>query len=344
MAQTVRAEYPRWLCYFVYVMMEIAVVGADIQEVVGSGVALNLMTGMPVWLGCLITGIDTFTFLAVQYLGVRYLEALICILIGTMSICFFINWGASDTDGALLLRGWLIPSMPGYALSQTVGTIGAVIMPHNLYLHSGLVLSRKVARDKPQRVHDAIWYARIESAGALLVSFLINLAIIATNADAFFSSPCTALDNGPYACLGPKAFNASGDASHMAAGGQGTPCVRPGGGGGQCGEIGLASEGYALADALGESSLYMWALGLLAAGQASTMVCTYAGQMIMGGCLQIQLAPWKRVALTRAFALGPALLVSVATGACRIQWRSRRRVAEKEACKGITSGRSSTTT
>jgi hypothetical protein len=66
LAQTVRAEYPRWLNYVIYVMMEIAVIGADIQEVVGSGVALNLMTGMPVWLGCLITGIDTFTFLAVQ--------------------------------------------------------------------------------------------------------------------------------------------------------------------------------------------------------------------------------------------------------------------------------------
>jgi len=314
LAQTVRAEYPRWLCYFVYVMMEIAVIGADIQEVVGSGVALKLMTGMPVWLGCLITGLDTFTFLAVQYLGVRYLEALIFLLIGTMSICFFVNWGSSDTDMGLLVRGWIVPMMPGYALSQTVGTIGAVIMPHNLYLHSGLVLSRNVQRTSPQRVYDAIWYARIESAVALLVAFLINLAIIATNAAAFFSAPCTTLENGPYACLAAKAFNASGDAQHTTPDGQGTACSRPGGGVGQCGEIGLASEGYALADALGESSLYIWALGLLAAGQASTMVCTYAGQMIMGGCLQIKLAPWKRVALTRAFALGPALLVSVATG------------------------------
>lgn len=118
LAQTVRAEYPRWLCIVIYVMMEIAVIGADIQEVVGSGVALNLLTGMPVWLGCLITGIDTFTFLAVQYLGVRYLEALICLLIGTMSICFFINWGSSDTDVSLLLQGWVVPMMPGYALSQ----------------------------------------------------------------------------------------------------------------------------------------------------------------------------------------------------------------------------------
>ena len=124
LAQTVRAEYPRWLCYFVYVMMEIAVIGADIQEVVGSGVALKLMTGMPVWVGCLITGFDTFTFLAVQYLGVRYLEALICILIGTMSVCFFVNWGTSGADAGALMRGWIVPSMPAYALTQCVGTIG----------------------------------------------------------------------------------------------------------------------------------------------------------------------------------------------------------------------------
>ena len=314
LAQTVRAEYPRWLCYFVYVMMEIAVIGADIQEVVGSGVALNLLSGMPVWVGCLITGIDTFTFLAVQYLGVRYLEALICVLIGTMSVCFFINWGNSHADAGALLAGWIVPSMPAYALTQCVGTIGAVIMPHNLYLHSGLVLSRKIKRSRPSRVHAAIWYARIESAMALLVSFFINLAIVATNADAFFAKSCTTLTNGPFACMDADAFNRSGDNKHTAPGSQGTSCVMPSGGMGQCGELGLSSEGYALASSLGESALYIWAVGLLAAGQASTMVCTYAGQIIMGGCLQIQLAPWKRVAFTRAIALGPAMLVAVSTG------------------------------
>jgi NRAMP (natural resistance-associated macrophage protein)-like metal ion transporter len=181
LAQMVRAHYPRWVTYVVYVMMEIAVIGADIQEVVGSGVALNLMFGWPVWVGCLVTGFDTFTFLAIQYLGVRYLEALICLLIGTMAVCFFVNWGASSADAGALLAGWIVPTMPSYALTQTIGTIGAVIMPHNLYLHSGLVLSRKVARSSAHRVHAAICYARIEAAGALLFAFFINLAVVATN-------------------------------------------------------------------------------------------------------------------------------------------------------------------
>ena len=155
LAQTVRAGYPRWLNYIIYVNMEIAVIAADIQEVVGTGVAIYLLSNkfIPVWVGCIITAADTLTFLAIQYLGVRYLEAFICILISTMSICFFINWGvsggssfgSSDLDVNLPF-GLAVPTMQSWAVTQAVGTIGAVIMPHNLYLHSGLVLSRKISR------------------------------------------------------------------------------------------------------------------------------------------------------------------------------------------------------
>jgi hypothetical protein len=95
LAEHVRSGYPRWLNYAVYVNMEIAVIASDIQEVVGCGIAIYLLSngGIPVWAGCIITGIDTFTFLGVQYFGVRYLEAFICILITTMCTTFFVNWG-----------------------------------------------------------------------------------------------------------------------------------------------------------------------------------------------------------------------------------------------------------
>ena len=148
LSEMVRAHYPLWLNYVIYIMMEIAVIGADIQEVVGSAIAIALLTNnaVPIWAGCIITGVDTFTFLAVHYLGVRYLEALIGLLISTMSLCFFINWGASGTDATALISGWAVPTIQSYAVTQAVGTIGAVIMPHNLYLHSGLVLSRKARR------------------------------------------------------------------------------------------------------------------------------------------------------------------------------------------------------
>jgi len=247
----------------------------------------------------------------VQYAGVRYLEAMICLLIGTMAVSFFVNWGTTQTDVGLLVTGWVVPMLPWYALPQAVGTVGAVIMPHNLYLHSGLVLSRKVQRDKPNRVYAAIWYARIESAMALLMSVFINVAIIAANAAPFFNQECAELDGGPYACLDNSSIAAvANDDCDLTP----TRCMQSSTGiVGVCDEIGLQVEGKAMESALGKSALYIWAIGLLAAGQSSTMVCTYAGQIIMGGCLQIELAPWKRVAMTRVFALGPALAVALST-------------------------------
>ena len=124
LAQTVRDGYPRWLNYFIYVQMEIAVIGADIQEVVGTGIAFNLLSSgrIPVWGGCLITSIDALSFLAIQRFGVRYLEAVICLLISVMAISFFVNWGVSNTDGAALMEGLLLPRLPPYAVTQAAGS------------------------------------------------------------------------------------------------------------------------------------------------------------------------------------------------------------------------------
>jgi len=197
------------------------------------------------------------------------------------------------------------------AIQLAIGTVGSTVQPHNLFLHSGLVLSRKVRRTSPRRVHDAIWYTRLETTFALLFSFYINLTVVATNDAKFYSPPCAALPDGPFACLPSKIGVASSDDDVTAcSAAQSAPDAPPTG---VCGELGLLAEGYALKATLGHASLFIWALGLLAAGQASTMVCTYAGQIIMGGCLEIRLAPWKRVALTRTLALGPALVVAVYT-------------------------------
>ena len=330
LAQTVREAYPRWVSLAVYACMEVAVVGSDIQEVIGSGIALNLLSNgyIHIWVGCLITALDTFTFLAVGIFGVRYLEGFICACVFIMMICFFRIWwtiGLEDRDA--LLAGWAFPRVPAYGFQQAVATIGAVIMPHNLYLHSGLVLSRKVERASEQRVFNSIWYARIESAVALAVSFAINLAVVAVNASSsFFAAECAEAEDGPFACLSPLAFsllNSNGPTEMVSAKQTEIPCTIPGVGGGRtgeaaegamhgvCGEIGLENAGLALASNGRESALYIWALGLLAAGQASTMVCTYAGQIIMSGILQIEFAPWKRVALTRCIAIGPSLVVAL---------------------------------
>ena len=125
LAQTVREEYPQWVAIMVYLMMELAVIGADIQEVVGTGIAFNLLSSgrIPVWGGCLITSIDALSFLAIQRFGVRYLEAVICLLISVMAISFFVNWGVSNTDGAALMEGLLLPRLPPYAVTQAAGSI-----------------------------------------------------------------------------------------------------------------------------------------------------------------------------------------------------------------------------
>lgn len=319
LAQCVRTEYPRWLNYIIYFMMELAVIGSDIQEVVGTGIALYLLSNgaIPVWAGCLITGMDSFTFLAVQYLGVRYLEAFIFLLIATMTGCFFVNWGNTQGNPDALFLGWVVPTSQSWAVQQAVGTIGAVIMPHNLYLHSGLVLSRKIDRKSVTKMNDAIWYGRIEAAIALLVSFFINLAIVAVNAELFFNSECAQSADGPLACMDKRAYV---DAGFGSVGNGSQTCVLPrpsvdGSPGmtGVCADFGLQSTAFALKYALGGYALYMWAVGVFAAGQSATMVCTYAGQIIMGGCLQLSMKPWMRVCITRAVALGPAIAVACGT-------------------------------
>jgi natural resistance-associated macrophage protein len=308
LAQNVKRVYPKWLNIVIYVNMEIAVIASDIQEVVGSGIAIHLLTNgfVPVWIGCIITGLDTFTFLAVHYLGVRYLEALITSLVMIMVVCFFFEWGKTTTDVGDMFKGWIVPILHSYGITQAVGTVGAVIMPHNLYLHSGLVISRKINRNSPNRMYEAINYNAMESALALLVSFFINLAVVAVNANSFYDPACAVQDGGPWACLSDDAFDPDTNS------GSGTICTLPSGGGqtGKCGDIGLQLEGTALKHGLGNTALYIWGIGLFAAGQAATMTCTYAGQIIMGGCLEIELVPWKRVALTRCIALGPSVFIA----------------------------------
>merc|ERR1712070_900837 len=140
------------------------------------------------------------------------------------------------------IKGWIVPTLPAYAMTQAVSIIGAIIMPHNLYLHSGLVLSRKIDRSRPDKVHEATWYNFLESGMALLFSFFVNLAVVATNAGQFFSPACAEKQGGPYACLSSMAVNGSSSSG---------PCKLPSGGVGSCAALGLQDEGYALQHGIG---------------------------------------------------------------------------------------------
>jgi natural resistance-associated macrophage protein len=188
LATTCRQEYNKTTSMILWVMTEIAIIGSDIQEVVGSAIAFRILFGFPLWLGTLLTGLDTLTFLAFHHFGVRTLEALFGVLILTMVVCFFMNLVSQPPDAALFFTGMFVPTLDEYALVQAVGILGAIIQPHNIYLHSALVLSRRVDRTSHAKVAEANKYFTIEAAFALLISFMINAAVISVFAEGFFSN------------------------------------------------------------------------------------------------------------------------------------------------------------
>ncbi|KAE8982871.1 Metal transporter [Phytophthora rubi] len=302
LAEMCTAVYPRWASLTLWIMTEIAIVASDVQEVLGSSIAFQVLFGFPLWIGCLITGFDTLTFLLLHRYGIRKLEAFFVSLIVVMLVCFCANLVRGDVASVDVARGF-VPRVESYAVTQAVGIVGAVIMPHNIFLHSALVQSRQVDRHDVRKVREANKYFAIESGIALFVSFLINLAVLAVFAKGFFSSDCSATfesDGLNTACV-PGA-GADGDAygaCHLT------------NGEGMCQPIGLSQAGIALNGMRGQYSDVIWAIGLLAAGQSSTMTGTYAGQFVMEGFLNLHILPWKRLVLTRCVSLVPAMAVAI---------------------------------
>ena len=128
-------------------MTELAIVGSDIQEVLGSATALYILFGLPIWAGAIITILDSFLFLFIHYWGVRKLEFFFLFLIAVMTVTFMINMFKVKPDAGQLFFGIFIPTVPKGSINAALGLVGAVIMPHNLYLHSSLVLTRKVKQN-----------------------------------------------------------------------------------------------------------------------------------------------------------------------------------------------------
>nr|CCA16242.1 Metal Ion (Mn2 iron) Transporter (Nramp) Family put [Albugo laibachii Nc14] len=303
LAEMCTAVYPRWASFTLWIMTEIAIVGSDIQEVLGSAIALQILFQIPLWIGCLITAFDTFTFLLLHRYGIRKLEAFFVFLLAIMLICFCANFYQSRIQVSEIMDGF-VPKIRTYAMTQAVGIVGAVIMPHNLFLHSALVRTRKVHHHKVQEVRMANLYFTIEAGVALFVSFLINLAVLGVFSQGFFSPDCLETykkDRISSSCIPGRTVDGPVFRS----------CTLSNGISGWCQPIGLSQAGRSLKGMLGDYAEIIWAIGLLAAGQSSTMTGTYAGQFVMEGFLNIRLSPCKRVALTRCVALIPAMVVAI---------------------------------
>lgn len=187
LAQANRETYPRFLNFCLYVLAEIAIAATDLAEVLGMAIGIQLLTGIPLLWAVLLTVMDTFLLLVLQRLGMRKMEAFIVALVVIIGFSFFIEIMMAKPDIREVARGF-VPSIPSKtALYIAIGIIGATVMPHNLYLHSALVQTRKIKRDE-KGIRRAIRLNMIDSAVALNLAFLVNAAILILAAAVFFKT------------------------------------------------------------------------------------------------------------------------------------------------------------
>ncbi|XP_011622454.1 metal transporter Nramp5 [Amborella trichopoda] len=279
LAEHCRQEYPKYVNYCLWILAEVAVISADIPEVVGTAAALHILFHIPIWVGVLITALNTFLLLGLQRYGIRKLELLMASMVFLMAACYIGELAYAKPKASEVLKGMFIPKLSGNgATGAAIALLGAIVSPHNLYLHSALVLSRKV----PQSIHginSARRYFFIETAFPLFMAFLINVSVVAVTGTI---------------CSKPDISQENAD---------------------KCNNLDLTSASFLLKNVLGRSSSTVYAVALLASGQSSTVTGTYAGQFIMQGYLELRMKKWASNLTTRCIAITPSLIVSIVGGA-----------------------------
>lgn len=274
LAQACRDHYSRPVSFVLWVLCEIAIAACDLAEVIGSAIALNLLFGIPLVVGVLITAADILVVLFIQSKGFRYIESIVAGLIFIICACFAYELVVSQPQWAAVAGGLLptpqIVFNPG-ALYIAIGILGATVMPHNLYLHSSIVQTRDFERNDTGKAM-AIKFATIDSTVSLMFAFFINAAILILASAAFHGTPHAGVAD-------------IGDAYQLL-----TPLLG----------ASFASIAFAVA--------------LLASGQNSTLTGTLAGQIVMEGFLDLHLPSWLRRLITRALAIIPAVIVAAMFG------------------------------
>jgi len=275
LAQACRDAYPRWAAYPLWAAAEIAIIATDVAEVIGTAIGLNLLFGVPLEIGVLLTALDVFLILYLQRVGFRYLEALIITLLGVIALCFAVQIALASPEWGPLIRGFAptteIVRNPDM-LYIAMGILGATVMPHNLYLHSAIVQTRAYGHTPPEK-RQALRFATIDSTIALTFALMINASILILAAASFHKAGRTDVFelNQAQALLHPLL-------------------------------------GSAIAPTL-------FGIALLCCGLNSTVTATLAGQAVMEGFLDIRLPPWLRRLATRALAIIPAAGVTLLYGA-----------------------------
>jgi len=274
LAQACRDGYPRWTSFPLWLFAETAIIATDVAEVIGTAIGLNLLFGLPLEIGVLLTALDVFVVLLLQRLGFRYLEAFIVTMLGVITICFAVQIALADPEWGAVIRGFAptteIIRNPDM-LYLALGILGATVMPHNLYLHSAIVQTRAYGETTKEK-REALTFATLDSTIALCLALIINASILILAAATFYKTGQT----------------------NVAELGQAQSLLHP-------------LLGSAIAPTL-------FGVALLCCGLNSTVTATLAGQAVMEGFLQIRLAPWIRRLVTRMVALLPAAGVTLFYG------------------------------
>jgi manganese transport protein len=277
LAQACRDFYPRWSRIPNWLLCEAAIAACDLAEVLGSAIAINLLfPEIPLFWAVIITAFDVMFLLALQGMGMRFIEALILVLVLTIGGCYFAEIfvlpqtqpSFGEMGSALVRPGFRQEGM----IVVAIGIIGATVMPHNLYLHSALVQSRRISGEAPA-IRRAIRFNSLDAIVALSVAFLVNAGILVLGAMTFYGSevPAAPGEDEPdwirmaYLTLSPL--------------------------------MGVAAASV------------LFAIALLASGQSSTITGTMAGQVVMEGFLHWKVRVWVRRLVTRLVAIVPALLM-----------------------------------
>lgn len=284
LAQATAAHLPKKLRYFLFVVIELALMATDLAEVIGSGIALHLLFGWPLLFSILITILDVFILLSLMKLGFRKIEALVSTLIATILIIFLYLVLLSKPSFSGILHGYipqpsiidLHQSGVNSKLTLALGIIGATVMPHNLYLHSSISQTRKVDYSSQSSIKQAVRFMTWDSNIQLTVAFVVNSLLLILGASLFY---------------------------------------------GHANEINAFSQMY---EALQDSNIAgtvasaalstLFAVALLASGQNSTITGTLTGQIVMEGFLKLRLPQWLIRLVTRLVALAPVLIIALLYG------------------------------
>jgi manganese transport protein len=301
LAQACRDYLPAWTRWPNWITCEIAIAACDLAEIVGSAVAINLLfPGIPLFWAVIITAFDVLLILALQGHGMRFIEAVILVLVATIGVCYFIEIFVLPTTAPDFAEMGRSLATPGFRkegmVMLAIGIIGATVMPHNLYLHSALVQSREAPRDDAG-VKRAIRFNTIDTVVALSIAFLVNAAILVLAAVEFHGQEKVNLPNGDthWFSLEAKA-KADGTFEEGKEYDDDTDWIRV--------------AYLTLTPLLGASAAsILFAIALLASGQSSTITGTLAGQVVMEGFMHWRIQPWLRRMLTRLVAIIPAIII-----------------------------------